>query len=148
MSVNILFSVGIIRALYKLKKKLQEKTIQLSFSFKHRPRLELKVGGVIGDRQNPHRVSVAKAALPTLDGNDRAARLDQTQFQTHPQAISDTVVHLLVETMSICVCLRLHTRQHSHPSATGGSQCPSVRGTTRGSKPCAGEADELSVRYE
>lgn len=39
--------------------------------------LKLEVGRVIGDRQNPHRVGVAKAALPALDSNDRAASLDQ-----------------------------------------------------------------------
>jgi len=43
-------------------------------------------------------------------------------------------------------CLR--AEWHSHPSATGGSLCPSVRGTTRGNKPCASGADEMSVRYE
>jgi len=40
-------------------------------------RLELEVGRVIGDRQYSHRVGVAKTALPTLDSNDRTARLDQ-----------------------------------------------------------------------
>ena len=42
-------------------------------------RLDLKVCGIVGDRQNPHRVRVAKTALPTLDGDDRAARPDQIQ---------------------------------------------------------------------
>ena len=40
------------------------------------------------------------------------------------------------------------TDEHSHQSATGDSRFPSVRGTTQGNKPCAGEAGERSVRYE
>lgn len=60
-------------------------------------RLELKVGGVIGDTQDPHRIGVAKAALPPLDRNDCASRLNNAQFQTLSQAISDAVVHLFPE---------------------------------------------------
>ena len=110
--------------------------------------LQLKVGGVTGDRQNPHRVGVTKTALPALDGNDRAAVLDQIQFQTNSQAVSDAVVHLSTESTSTIVHVRLQKKRHSRPSATGGSQCPWVRGTTQGNKPCAGEAGERSVRYE
>ena len=131
-----------------LFKNYRKKVYSSAFFLDTDQRLKLKVSGVAGDRQNPHRVRVAEAPLPALDGNDRAARLDQIQFQTSPQAISNTVVHLLTETMSIHVRFRLLTKQYSHQSATGGSQCPSVRGTTRGNKPCAGEADEMSVRYE
>ena len=111
-------------------------------------RLELKVGRIIGDRQNPHRVGVAKAALPALDSNDRAASLDQTQFQTSPQAISDAIVHLSTQNMSADSCFPSWEELYSHPSATGGSRCPWVRGTIQGNKPCASEADERSVRYE
>ena len=79
---------------YVIEEKYREKVYGFMSFLNTDQRLELKVGRVIGDRQNPHRVRVAKAALPTLDGNNRAASLDQIQFQTSPQAISDAVIHL------------------------------------------------------
>jgi len=55
------------------KKKVQSFALLLNTD----QRLKREVGRVIGDRQNPHRVGVAKAALPALDSNDRTASLDQ-----------------------------------------------------------------------
>jgi len=59
------------------KKFTGEKVYSFASLLNTDQRLELKVGRVIRDRQNPHRVGVAKTALPTLDSNDRTARLDQ-----------------------------------------------------------------------
>jgi hypothetical protein len=110
--------------------------------------LELKVGGVTGDRQDPHRIGVAKAALPPLDCNDRASGLNHAQAQANSQAISDAVVHLFPENTLAHVRLRSQDKQYSRLSATDDFQCLSVRGTTQGNRPCADGADERSVRYE
>lgn len=56
--------------------------------------LHLEVGSVCRHRQNTHRVGVAQAALPSLDGDDRRAGLDEVERERATKTEPDAVVDL------------------------------------------------------
>ena len=56
--------------------------------------LHLEVRGVSRDGEDTHRVGVAQAALPALNGDDRRSGLQQVQREGATETKPDTVVDL------------------------------------------------------